>query len=126
MAHLTPTLVAGTTVTRATLHNADEIDRLDVRIGDTAIIRKAGDIIPEVVQVLPKLRPKTASRFIIRSTVPAAARRSNGRKVKSSTAARILSAVPCGSNARNILRRATHSTSKASGKRPWKNCSLRI
>ncbi|MEK7563404.1 MAG: NAD-dependent DNA ligase LigA, partial [Patescibacteria group bacterium] len=63
VAHLTPTLVAGTTVTRATLHNADEIDRLDVRIGDTAIIRKAGDIIPEVVQVLPKLRPKNSKPF---------------------------------------------------------------
>ena len=63
VAHLTPTLVAGTTVTRATLHNADEIERLDVRIGDTAIIRKAGDIIPEVVQVLPKLRPKNSKPF---------------------------------------------------------------
>ena len=63
VAHLTPTLVAGSTVTRATLHNADEIARLDVRIGDTAIIRKAGDIIPEVVQILPKLRPKNAKPF---------------------------------------------------------------
>lgn len=63
VAHLTPTLVAGTTVTRATLHNADEIERLNVCIGDTAIIRKAGDIIPEVVQVLPKLRPKKSKPF---------------------------------------------------------------
>ncbi|TSC60746.1 MAG: DNA ligase [Candidatus Peregrinibacteria bacterium Greene0416_62] len=63
VAHLTPTLVAGSTVTRATLHNADEITRLDVRIGDTAIIRKAGDIIPEVVQVLLNLRPKSVKPF---------------------------------------------------------------
>jgi DNA ligase (NAD+) len=49
VAHLSPVQLAGTTVTRATLHNADEIARLDVRIGDTVIVRKAGDIIPEVV-----------------------------------------------------------------------------
>ncbi len=48
--------VAGTTVTHATLHNIDEIERLDVRVGDTVILEKAGDIIPKIVQVLPKLR----------------------------------------------------------------------
>ncbi|MBU2213554.1 NAD-dependent DNA ligase LigA, partial [Patescibacteria group bacterium] len=52
VAILTPTQLAGTTVTRATLHNADEIERLDVRIGDTVILQKAGDIIPEVVEVM--------------------------------------------------------------------------
>jgi DNA ligase (NAD+) len=57
VAHLTPTLLAGSTVTRATLHNEDEIGRLDVRIGDTVILAKAGDVIPEVVEVLPNLRP---------------------------------------------------------------------
>ncbi len=63
VAHLTPTQLAGTTVTRATLHNEDEIARLDVRIGDTVIVRKAGDIIPEVVQVMENLRPKDAKPF---------------------------------------------------------------
>ena len=63
VAELTPVLVAGTTVARATLHNADIIDNLGVRIGDTVIIRKAGDIIPEVVQVLPKLRPAKSKKF---------------------------------------------------------------
>ncbi len=63
VAHLSPTRLAGTTVTRATLHNEDEIERLDVRIGDTVIVRKAGDIIPEVVQVMEKLRPEKSKPF---------------------------------------------------------------
>jgi DNA ligase (NAD+) len=63
VAHLSPTLLAGTTVTRATLHNADEIERLDVRIGDTVVLQKAGDIIPEVVEVMANLRPKDSIAF---------------------------------------------------------------
>lgn len=63
VAHLTPVRVAGTTVSRATLHNADEVARKDIRVGDTVIIRKAGDIIPEVVASLPKLRKKEAKPF---------------------------------------------------------------
>lgn len=56
VAHLRPVQVAGTTVQRATLHNMDEIQRLGVKIGDTVIIEKAGDIIPDIVEVLPNLR----------------------------------------------------------------------
>lgn len=65
VAHLRPVQVAGSTVSRATLHNQDEIDRLDVRIGDTVIIRKAGDIIPEVLQVLVDLRTGKEKKFSI-------------------------------------------------------------
>jgi DNA ligase (NAD+) len=63
VAHLRAVAVAGTTVARATLHNADFITEKDIRIGDTVILQKAGDIIPEIVSVLRELRPKSAKKW---------------------------------------------------------------
>ena len=63
VAHLTPTKVAGSTVARATLHNLDEVRRKDIRIGDTVVLQKAGDVIPEVVRALAERRTGVEREF---------------------------------------------------------------
>ncbi len=70
VAELAPVLIAGSTVSRATLHNEDEIKRLDVRVGDTVSLRKAGDVIPEIFDVVKELRPKNAKKFIMPTVCP--------------------------------------------------------
>lgn len=70
VANLEPVLLAGSTVARATLHNEDEINRLDIRAGDTVSLRKAGDVIPEIFDVVVSLRPKNAKKFIMPTHCP--------------------------------------------------------
>jgi DNA ligase (NAD+) len=70
VARLAPVFVGGVTVTNATLHNEDEVRRKDIRIGDTVIVRRAGDVIPEVVAFVPEARPADAREFTMPSVCP--------------------------------------------------------
>ena len=70
VAELDPVRVAGSTVARATLHNEDEVRRKDVRVGDTVIVRKAGDVIPEILGHVPALRPEGAVEWAMPETCP--------------------------------------------------------
>lgn len=70
VAELDPVVVAGSTVARATLHNEDEVQRKDVRVGDTVIIRKAGDVIPEVLGPVLSLRPADAASWRMPGACP--------------------------------------------------------
>ena len=73
VAHLVPVRVGGVNVSRATLHNQDEVQRKDVRAGDTVIVQRAGDVIPEVVRVVPEKRPKGTVPWEMPETCPVCA-----------------------------------------------------
>lgn len=70
LAIFSPTLVAGSTVSKATLHNMDQIERLDIRIGDTVVIEKAGDVIPKVVETLVRMRTGEEKKFKMPKSCP--------------------------------------------------------
>ena len=70
VARLEPVQVSGVTVTNATLHNQDEIDRKDIRIGDTVLVERAGDVIPKIVKVIIEKRPQKTKKYQISSVCP--------------------------------------------------------
>ena len=73
VAHLTPTLIAGSMVSKATLHNEGEIKRKGIKIGDTVVVHKAGDVIPEVVEVVKKMRTGKEKKWTMPTTCPVCA-----------------------------------------------------
>ncbi|MCU0660373.1 MAG: NAD-dependent DNA ligase LigA [Candidatus Pacebacteria bacterium] len=81
-----PTRVAGSLISKATLHNMDQIKRLGIKIGDTVVIQKAGDVIPEVVEVLTKMRTGKEKAFTMTKTCPVCASRVEKREVGSKSA----------------------------------------
>lgn len=91
VAKLRPTTLAGTTVSRATLHNAEEMERKDVRVGDTVIVEKAGEIIPAVLRVVKEKRPSGSAPFIFPASCPECG--SETRRLEGEVALRCLNVV---------------------------------
>jgi len=102
VARLEPVFVGGVTVSNATLHNMDEVERKDVRIGDTVIVRRAGDVIPEVVKVLPEYRRKGARRVRLPAHCPVCG--SNVERTESEAVARCVGGLICGAQRKESLR----------------------
>jgi len=102
VARLEPVFVGGVTVTNATLHNQDEIDRKDVRVGDTVIVRRAGDVIPEVVKVNPDLRKKGARRFRMPEHCPVCG--SHVERVEGEAVTRCSGGLYCAAQRREAIR----------------------
>ena len=108
VAHMRPVSVAGTTVARATLHNEDFITEKDIRIGDTVILQKAGDIIPEVVQVLVEFRTGTEQKWKFPTHTPLCGGDGRTERVAGTSAMRCA----VGGSFPERLRKLSHFTSK--------------
>ncbi|HIE1453987.1 NAD-dependent DNA ligase LigA [Serratia marcescens] len=102
VARLEPVLVAGVTVSNATLHNADEIERLGLRIGDTVIVRRAGDVIPQVVGVLEDRRPQDAREVVFPLHCPVCG--SDVERVEGEAVARCTGGLICGAQRKEALK----------------------
>ena len=102
VARLEPVMVGGATVSNATLHNMDEIERKDVHIGDTVVVRRAGDVIPEIVRVLPERRPKGARTVKLPSHCPVCG--SPVVRAEGEAAARCVGGFTCAAQRKESLR----------------------
>jgi DNA ligase (NAD+) len=102
VARLEPVAVGGVTVSNATLHNADEIERLDIRIGDTVIIRRAGDVIPQVVQVVHERRPENAEQIVFPQHCPVC--ESHIERAEGEAVARCTGGLICAAQRREALK----------------------
>ena len=101
VARLTAVTVGGVSVTNATLHNEDEVRRKDVRVGDSVIVRRAGDVIPEVVRVLAEKRPPTAAAFVMPHQCPVCG--SAVRKAEDEAIARCTAGLYCPAQRKQAL-----------------------
>ncbi|MGS1006873.1 NAD-dependent DNA ligase LigA [Achromobacter anxifer] len=101
VARLKPVFVGGVTVTNATLHNEDEIRRKDVRIGDTVIVRRAGDVIPEVLGPVLEKRPDDAREFVMPTACPVCG--SAIERLEDETIARCTGGLFCGAQRKQTL-----------------------
>ena len=97
-----PVFVGGVTVTNATLHNEDEVRRKDVRIGDTVIVRRAGDVIPEVVSVIAERRPRKAQEFVMPKRCPVCG--SDIERVEGEAVARCTGGLYCEAQRKQAIR----------------------
>ncbi|MBF7982455.1 MULTISPECIES: NAD-dependent DNA ligase LigA [Rahnella] len=102
VARLEPVLVAGVMVSNATLHNADEIERLGLRIGDTVIVRRAGDVIPQVVGVVLDERPEDAREVVFPTHCPVC--HSDVERVEGEAVARCTAGLVCGAQRKEALK----------------------
>ncbi len=102
VARLEPVFVGGVTVTNATLHNEDEVRRKDVRIGDTVIVRRAGDVIPEVVSVIAERRPRKAKEFVMPKRCPVCG--SDIERVEGEAVARCTGGLYCEAQRKQTIR----------------------
>ncbi len=101
VARLEPVFVGGVTVTNATLHNEDEVHRKDVRVGDTIVVRRAGDVIPEVVRVMIEKRPSHTHKFVMPARCPVCG--STVARVEGETIARCTAGLYCPAQRKQAL-----------------------
>lgn len=102
VARLEPVFVGGVTVSNATLHNIDEVRRKDVRIGDTVILRRAGDVIPEIVSVVKDRRPKITTEIALPKQCPVC--RSDVLKLETEAVARCIGGLYCPAQAKEAIK----------------------